>query len=244
MLSLTVTDTKAQTESVMSALADEAADDEAENGLDLTRWHALQTWIAGASHRVIVPFANELSEMVPGLAVRLRRDFKAILNLIRAHALLHQATREVDERGRVLATISGDYAPVHQLVAELIAAGVEATVPRIVRETVDVVADLIDTGDEDEVRIAALCKPLEIDRTAAWRRARQALDRGYLKNLETGRGRPARLVLGEPMPEDTPILPSPEDLSSRCAVARVQEGVYTPPPFLDLDGEPTQPPAE
>lgn len=38
--------------------------------------------------------------MVPAAAVRLRRDFKAILNLIRAHALLHQASRERDDKGR------------------------------------------------------------------------------------------------------------------------------------------------
>ena len=35
----------------------------------------------------------------------IRRDFMTLLNLIRAHAILHQATRERDDRGRVVATL-------------------------------------------------------------------------------------------------------------------------------------------
>ena len=35
---------------------------------------------------------------MPPVAVRLRRDFGAVLGLIRAHALLHQATRGRDDR--------------------------------------------------------------------------------------------------------------------------------------------------
>ena len=82
---------------------------------------------------------------MPPVAVRLRRDFKTVLMLIRAHALLHQATRQKDEAGRIIATIE-DYAAVRELVADLVAAGVEATVRPEVRETVAAVADLIREG--------------------------------------------------------------------------------------------------
>jgi hypothetical protein len=54
------------------------------------------------------------------VAVRLRRDFSVILSLIRAHALLHQATRERDGEGGVIASIE-DYARVRELVADLVA---------------------------------------------------------------------------------------------------------------------------
>ena len=47
--------------------------------------------------------------------------------LIRAHALLHQATRLKDESGRVVATLD-DYRAVHALVADLVAEGIDATV--------------------------------------------------------------------------------------------------------------------
>ena len=97
-----------QTASVFRALAEDAHDE-----LDLSRWQALQTWLAAEQCRVVVPFARHLADMVPPVAVRLRRDFKTVLMLIRAHALLHQATRRKDGAGRILATID-DYAAVRE----------------------------------------------------------------------------------------------------------------------------------
>jgi hypothetical protein len=42
--------------------------------------------------------------------------------------------------------------------------------------------------------------------------------KGYLVNLEDGKGKPARLTIGEPLPEDVEVLPSPEKLGC-CSVA-------------------------
>ena len=234
LLSITVTDTQEQTRRVIAVLADEAADDEPDGQLELGRWHALQDWLSGANHRVTVPFAGELGQLIPPAAVRLRRDIKAVLNLVRAHALLHQASRKLDQKGRIMATID-DYAVVHGLVGKLIAEGVEATVPASVRETVTEVKSLIDHGDV-EVSQAALSKKLQLDRGPTSRRVRSAQDRGYLKNNETRRGKPARLVLGDPMPEDAEILPSPERLSEvlqRCAV----DGGHSHAPSPPADGD-------
>ena len=83
---------------------------------------------------------------------------------------------------------------------------------------------------------------LHIDKAAASRRVRDAIGRGYLKNLEDRRGRPARLVLGEAMPEGAEVLPAPEELggaSNGCAVDRDPEGVEAPPP-PPFDGEGTR----
>src|SRR5262249_3915054 len=101
VLSLTITDTHVQTAAVFRALAQENihADD------DLAQWHALQTWLSTGSTRVTIPFADELAQLVPPVAVRLRRDFKTLLMLVRAHALLHQASRLKDEQGRVIAAL-------------------------------------------------------------------------------------------------------------------------------------------
>ena len=82
------------------------------------------------------------------MAVRLRRDFGAVLNLIRSHALLHRATREMTG-GRIVATVE-DYAVVRELISDLISEGAEATVPEIVRETVEAVERLIEDSDEDD----------------------------------------------------------------------------------------------
>jgi hypothetical protein len=53
---------------------------------------------------------------------------------------------------------------------------------------------------------------------------RVAIDAGYLRNLEERRGRPARLELGEPLPDDLEILPCPDLIEDRCTVARRSGG--------------------
>ena len=88
---------------------------ETESAVDLAPWHALQTWLKGANHRVTIPFAKKLAALVPEIAVRLRRDFHHVLTLIKAHAVLHQASRATDDNGRIVATV-GDYAAIYDLV--------------------------------------------------------------------------------------------------------------------------------
>jgi hypothetical protein len=227
-LSLTVTDTRGQTRRIFKALAEEQIKEP-----DRSRWHALQEWLEGAEHRVSIPYAEVLAEKMGDVAVRLRRDFSVILSLIRAHAILHQATRERDTEGRIVATLE-DYARVRGLVANLIAEGVEATVPPTIRETVDAVKQIIQRSNEEWATNKALSEELKIDKAAALRRARTAIGRGYLKNLEDRRGRPARLIVGEDMPEDTEILPAPENLStelSGCTVDCDLEGIEHSPPL-------------
>ena len=222
LLSLTVTDTQDQTRSVLAALAEENR----RQGPDLEGWRALQGWLETQDNRVTVPYAARLASLVPPIAVRLRRDFGALLNLIRAHAILHRVTRGIDAGGRVIATAE-DYARVREIVADLVSEGVESAVPPTVRETVEELRNL--RADEDgPATVADLARALKLDKSAAWRRVRSAMDWGYIKNLEDRKGRPARLVLGESLPEDVEILPAPEKLvgeSEGCTVAGVREGV-------------------
>jgi hypothetical protein len=118
-----------------------------------------------------------------------------VLTLIRAHALLHQASRQKDEQGRVIAALE-DYVAVHELIAGLVAEGVEATVKPEIREVVEATARLIAQG-RGEVCQADLKAALKLDKSAVSRRVSGALDGGFLKNLEDRKGRPARLVLGQ-----------------------------------------------
>ena len=111
MLSLNTDDSTEQTRKVLAALVDEA-----EHEVDVAEWRQLQAWLQTAEHRVTIPYGRALAEAVPPLAVRLRRDFGAVLALIRAHAILHQQTRQRDEAGRIVAAIE-DYAAVRELVA-------------------------------------------------------------------------------------------------------------------------------
>jgi hypothetical protein len=199
LLSLTATDTSEQTKLVLARLA---ADDLAEP--DFSRWHALQVWLATAEHRVTIPYGHGLAELVPPVGVRLRRDFGAVLALIRAHAILHQAARARDLDGKVIATLE-DYAIVRELVVDLVSEGVEATVP----PTVHAVSAHV---GQEGVSITALAHALHLDKSSASRRWRNARARGYLKNLETVRGKPARIVLADPIPDDVEVLPTVEVL--------------------------------
>jgi hypothetical protein len=228
-LSLTVTDTRDQTRRVFKALAEEQIEEP-----DRMRWHALQIYLEGAEHRVTIPYAEVLAEKMGDVAVRLRRDFSVILSLIKAHAILHQATRERDAQGRIIATLA-DYARVRGLVSGLIAESVEATVPKTVRETVEAVENVIDGWGEDHATNKAIAEELDIDKAAASRRARTAIGRGYLKNLEDRKGHPARLVLAESMPEDQEILPAPEELEGVDPLTVDRGGIQHPLPPRKLE---------
>lgn len=142
----------------------------------------------------------------------------------------------MDSEGHIVADLA-DYAKVRDLVGDLIAEGVEATIPLTIRKTVLAVDKLTTECDEAGVTNRSIAKELDIDKAAASRRVRSAIDRGYLKNLEDRKGRPARIKLGEPMPEDSEILPTAEELAYRCSVDVNSEGVFSPPPSpKDLPG--------
>ncbi len=176
----------------------------------------------------MIPYAEDLAELVPPVAVRLRRDFGAVLNLIRAHAVLHQASRERDAEGNIIADLD-DYAAVRELVADLISEGVEATVPKTVRETVEAARRLLEGSEGEPITTAGIARELKLDKSAALRRVRAAIDRGHLKNLEDRRGRPARIVLGDPLAGEVQVLPSVEKLRG-CRVADKPEERDTPLP--------------
>jgi len=231
MLSLTVTDTPEQTKAVMLA---HAADDGGP-GPDPTPWHEYQDWLAGRSTDVVVPYARTLAKAIPPVAVRLRRDFPSIVTLVRAHALLHQVGRDTDQHGRILATIA-DYAAVRELVSDLVSDAAERTIPDTVRETVRAVGDLTPGGGE--ATVVDVARQLGLDESAAWRRCRVAIDRGYLINLEERRARPARIVLGAPLPADVTILPTAEELERLHGCSGVPGGQAHPSADARSEREP------
>jgi hypothetical protein len=224
LLTIPVSDSPAQTQQVLLALARAANDDSANGSRTLRKWRALQEWLQLAEHRVFIPYANAFSRLVPPVAVRLRRDFTTILNLIKAHAILHQKNRERDENGRIIAKL-GDYWAVRCLVNDLVSQGVGRTVSEQVRETVGAVYQLCDEV-EQEVRVtegiiggepmtasvAQIAKALGLERSSALRRIHQCLKRGFLRNLETKKWQPMRLVLGDAVPNERQIMPTTDEI--------------------------------
>jgi hypothetical protein len=210
LTSIYVTDTRDQTKAILRALAEEDREE-----VSLEEWKTLQTWIEGGPTAVSVPFGRVLAEMVPPVATRLRRDFGTVLRLVKSHALLHKASRETDDKGRIISTLE-DYAVVHDLVADLVSEGVGGSVRETVKEAVRVVAALTSgaTEDVETVGIKKIADKLQLDRSTAQRRVKSAADAGYLVNEEDKRGKAARWRVGEPMPADVVVLPTREDLEA------------------------------
>ena len=210
--------------------------------LDLDRWHELQEWIhSQGTTSVYIPFAEALAGLIPANATRLRRDFGALLNLVRTHAILHQANRERDEDGDLIATVDGDYAPIRLLVGDVIAESVEASVTPAMRETVEAVQELLDDGRE-HVSAKALVDRLGVGRSATYDRIRRGLSAGYLAN-ETGKNeRGYKLTIGSPLPGDETFLPSPaEVVRVMCGSATGQTKPHEQKESPALSGRPGRP---
>jgi hypothetical protein len=83
-----------------------------------------------------------LANKIDPSTVRVRRDFTTIISLIRTHAILYQCQREIDDEKRIIAQIA-DYRAIYNLVNGLISEGVNKSVDKIIRETVEAVKILL-----------------------------------------------------------------------------------------------------
>jgi Domain of unknown function (DUF3854) len=198
MLSLPTDDSAAQTTSIMKSIAAGQ-----HNEADFGEWHAFARWIAAGNKNVVIPYAGWLAESIPPVAVRLRRDFRALLRLIETHAIVHQLNRVTDDQGRIVAT-EADYLAVRELVADLISDAVGSTVSPTVRETVETVTRL---DSLEGVKVHDLEAHLGLERSTVQYRVTSAREKGYLVNIEDKRGRAARYRPGNPLPDDVVILP-------------------------------------
>jgi DNA-binding transcriptional ArsR family regulator len=218
MLSLSITDSREQTKNAMRAAA-------RVRGVptDTTAHQLFQEWISKQPAKVRIPYIARLAEEMSPAAVRIRRDFNTVISLIEAHALIHQMNRKRDSEGAVIATIE-DYAAVYELVADIISYGVDASAPATVRETVKAVQQLL-LAHPEGVTAKALAAELGLDKSNASRRLDEAEAGGYLEDLEEKKkGKPRRVVIGEPLPDGDEILPHPNRIADGCAVAPVSMG--------------------
>jgi|GEM_PF-786442 len=205
MFSVVTNDTKEHTAAILTAIADES-----NRRVDLVPWQALQTWLEAQTNSVTIPFAPELARRIPPVAVRLRRDFSALLQLIKAHAVLHQANRKRD-LSKIIATLD-DYDAVKGIIGGYLAEGLDVQIPATMRQTVKAVQDLLARSGAKETSVAQVAKTLNIDKSSASRRIRGCLDKGYLVNNETQKGKPYKIAMGEALPSEIKLLPDRDEL--------------------------------
>ncbi|MFH1653751.1 MAG: CHC2 zinc finger domain-containing protein [Pseudomonadota bacterium] len=213
LFSLHVSDDNNQTKDIFLSLAEESN----RNELDYGIWHNFQEWLNLAESRVTIPFAKKLASLIPPISIRLRRDFKQLLSLIKTHAILHQASRRKDKDGKIIATLE-DYQKVRELVKNIMSEGIEASVSKTVLETIEAVKELCNNLESEEVSIKQLTDYLKLDRSAVARRVSQCLSKGYLKNNEDRKRKPLRIALGDELPCTQEILPTVDMLEESVQV--------------------------
>ncbi len=210
MLVMTVDDSPEQTRAILRAIADE------ENAIfttpDMTDFIAYQQYLEGYGNRiVIIPIAHELADFVPAEQVRMRRDFRQLLSAIKASAVLHQYQRQTDECGRIIATCA-DYQYAVEIFGALFGELATDSVPQHIRETVEAVKEL--TEYSTPCSTAQLMEKLNVkSRSTINDRVKHALAAELLINQRVGKG-PYELLPGRPLPEERPILPSIEDITT------------------------------
>ena len=230
MLSLEVDDGEAQTRAVMAKVAESEGYSVAPRSDDLEPWRNYQRFLAAGSREVIIPFARTLVRLIPPSAVRLRRDVGQLLRAIKVHALLHRQHRPRDNNGPTVARIDEDYAPVRSLMGDLIATTAQVKVRKAVVATIEAVEARQPENLHHGVSAREVADELHLDRTAAWRRLKQAEDAGYVVNVEERRGHPGQYRTtneSEAMP-DADMLPTVEQLKEALERRRQRPSQESP----------------
>jgi len=217
MLTVTISDSPAQTRAVMLSHAANA------NGtrptLDVSDLIDLQRWLQLAGDReVTIPFADALAQLVPDDLVRMRRDFKQLITVIQSVALLHQGRRERDKQGRIMATLE-DYAIARGFVLVAFSTAASGGLTPQITETVRKLCEVFEKTGNCLTR-KDLADALGLEPRTVGYRVQRAISLGHIVNQETRDRQPARLVPGEPLPEDKPALPTPDDLEAYVSAAR------------------------
>jgi hypothetical protein len=209
---LTPDDSRPQTRSIIKNVF---KDDRTE--VDFGPVKTLFTWIAGQDNRVVIPFGPTLGDLLPDSSVRMRREAIRVRNLICAHAVLNQASRERDEQDRIIATLE-DYEAVRVLVEDIVGATAEKSVRPEVRETVETAQILIDSEEHAHagITISEMEAELNRDYSTTSRRIKAAFP--YLIELEEKRGRSKQFGMGVQLPSEANVLPTVDEVCKFACV--------------------------
>jgi hypothetical protein len=227
MLSWHIHEDREQTAAVMTGIAKRAIGTVGAS-IDLASWHDFQRWIALGPNDAVIPFAQQITDAIKPLMVRFRRDVGSLFSFIKASALLHQAQRQKDAQGRVIATVA-DYAIAHPIFSKVMAESSGKAVTENVRVVVKLIAERAaaaptkHTGTMRFQRVEVAGRASEVTisseqigiatglgRSSAYKAVVNAIDLGFLTNNETRPRKPFRLVLQHKLDEaGASLLPDP-----------------------------------
>ena len=143
-----------------------------------------------------------------GQELRIKRDFKQMKALVKAHALLHQTNRSF-EGGAVIAEWA-DYDAVFRLLEPIAASNLQNPMSRGMTEIVEAVRELLATHP-DGVPQNAIAARLRLTPSSVSRRVGQALSLGYVRNAQERSGA-SRLFLNPEVLNRSRVFPHPDDI--------------------------------
>jgi hypothetical protein len=211
LLSVYTDEQPEQTRRIISRLAKDAAatgvavDDRAVAELH----HAAQRLLR--RREVVIPFAEQLGEMISEERVEARRAFPHLLSMIRASALLHQYQRQQDDAGRVIAT-GEDYRIARALMlgplTRLLGSGVSQAARRFLERLEKV------WGDDSSFSTSEARRKERYSKSAVCEWLKELAEAGLVRVVEEGRGRkPASWqVVEDGAIENNDVLPAEEDV--------------------------------
>ncbi|SFM16694.1 hypothetical protein [Shimia aestuarii] len=144
MLSNWLDESSDQSRAIMEAIAS-VAEGTALGQTDISQWHAFGEWLRTGATRVKVPFAAKLAQALPAHTVRIRRDIRSILDIIKASALVHRLVRDTDAEGNILATLD-DYDVAVGCIGQSIGEGHEVMASDNARSLLKAVSAAIDAA--------------------------------------------------------------------------------------------------
>lgn len=148
-------------------------------------------------YQVVIPYADKLYEGFPTAKARARRDFPKLLTLIKAHTLLYQYQREMDEEGSLISTAE-DFEAVLPLVNEVLA----QTMRDITPSQEAVLKAVVEHYPDDWFSVGDVCRIEGTpSRATVKRNLREFVKRGFLdwNGLKGGQGKYRLLYTHEPM---------------------------------------------
>ena len=218
-LTINTDDSSEQSKKVIKAIANNN-----DKNINMSKWVRFHEWLEHAGHRVVVPYAGVLAELIDSKSTRVRRDFKKIHLLIESNAIIHQYNRKRDSKGRIIASFK-DYKAVRTLINKPLSTSMDKAISVPIKETVNAVKKLLKkkeriSDDDRGVTCADLEKVLEVGKSQVHRRISEAESLGYLENIEDRPRAKKRLLIKEKLPKDKALMPSVKNLKAHFNKAK------------------------
>lgn len=225
MLSAYSNETEDQTKAIMARVAqtftEPGVEEQVERALEL--WHKFHEWLARSNHKVVIPFMPQVVAAITHTPVRFRRDVSQLGSLIQTSTIIHQATRETNSDGYLVATLE-DYQTARGVILQSLQVSTdEALAPReklILQAIYDAMPEAAKTGKEAyRVSSRKIARAAGIPQTTVSYQIKKAISQGVLENREMQLGKPMRLKFGSDfslsmLEDSSEVLPLPEKLST------------------------------